>query len=281
MESTYKPLNQAVKLLKQRGFGVPKIALILGSGLGGLADRFEERISVDYTDIPGFSPSTVAGHAGRLVWGSLGGVRAVAMQGRFHFYEGHSQRQIAYALWTMRTLGAEILVVTNAAGGLNPEFQVGDLMLIADHINFTGDNPLIGPNPGRFGPRFPDMSRAYTPEFREIARKSAERLEIPLKQGVYLAVSGPAYETPAEIQGFRHLGADAVGMSTVPEVIAATHAGMKVLGISCITNMAAGLGAEKLDHHEVIDVTNKVQGRFMTLVTEMVSTLGGKTDGID
>lgn len=281
MESTYKLLDQAVKLLKQRGFGVPKIALILGSGLGGLADRFDERIAVDYSEIPGFPPSTVAGHAGRLVWGSLGGVRAVAMQGRFHFYEGHSQRQIAYALWTMRTLGAENLVVTNAAGGLNPEFQVGDLMLIADHINFTGDNPLIGPNPERFGPRFPDMSRAYTPEFQEIARTSAERLGIPLKQGVYLAVSGPAYETPAEIQGFRRLGADAVGMSTVPEVIAAAHAGMKVLGISCITNMAAGLGAEKLDHHEVIDVTKKVQGRFMTLVTELVSTLGGKTDGID
>lgn len=281
MESTYKLLDQAVKLLKQRGFGRPKIALILGSGLGGLADRFEGRIAVDYKEIPGFPPSTVAGHAGRLVWGSLGGVRAVAMQGRSHFYEGHSQRQIAYALWTMRALGAEILVVTNAAGGLNPGFQVGDLMLIADHINFTGDNPLIGPNPDQFGPRFPDMSRAYTPEFREIARRGAERLEIPLKQGVYLAVSGPAYETPAEIQSFRRLGADAVGMSTVPEVIAAAHAGMKVLGISCITNMAAGLGAEKLDHHEVIDVTKKVQGRFMTLITEVVSTLGGKTDGID
>ena len=198
----------------------------------------------------------------------------MAMQGRFHYYEGHSQRQIAFALWTMRSLGAEILIVTNAAGGINPDFRVGDLMLIADHINMTGDNPLIGPNPDRFGPRFPDMSRAYTPELRELALEAATGLKLNLQQGVYLSVTGPCFETPAEIQSFRRLGADAVGMSTVPEVITAVHAGMKVLGISCITNMAAGLGAEKLDHQEVIDVTKKVQSNFQALVTEIIALIG-------
>lgn len=274
MKKVYSQLDQAIELLKNRGFGRPEVALILGSGLGGLAERFEEKIAVDFAEIPGFPPSTVAGHAGRLVWGKLNGVWAVAMQGRFHYYEGHSQRQIAYALWTLRALGAQALIVTNAAGGLNPGFQVGDLMLITDHINYTGDNPLIGPNPERFGPRFPDMSRAYTLEYIEIAREAAKKLDIHVQEGVYLAVSGPSYETPAEILGFRRLGADAVGMSTVPEVIAAAHAGMKVLGISCITNMAAGLGAEKLDHHEVIDVTRKVQDQFMTLVAELVTIIG-------
>jgi len=274
MENTYKLLAQAVANLKERGFGQPKIAMILGSGLGPLADEFSEKIPVDFSDIPGFPPSTVAGHAGRLVFGNLGGVEAVAMQGRFHFYEGHSQRQIAYAIWTLASLGAKILLVTNAAGGLNPSFRIGDLMLIADHINFTGDNPLIGPNPERFGPRFPDMSKAYAPEYLELARETGAKLGLSLQEGVYLAVSGPSYETPAEIQSFRGLGADAVGMSTVPEVIAAVHAGMKVLGISCITNMAAGLGAEKLEHQEVIAVTAKIQSKFRALVTELVAEIG-------
>lgn len=274
MEHTYKLLDQALEYLQGRGFGRPKIALILGSGLGGLAQQISPAVTAEYSEIPGFARSTVVGHAGRLVFGTLNGVEVVAMQGRFHYYEGHSQRQIAFPIWVMRSLGAQALVVTNAAGGLNPSFRVGDLMLIADHINYTGDNPLIGPNPDRFGPRFPDMSRAYTPEFRKLARDTAQELGIALQQGVYLAVSGPSYETPGEIQSFRRLGADAVGMSTVPEAITAAHAGMRVLGISCITNMAAGLGAEKLNHEEVIDVTKQVQSRFMTLVTELVSRMG-------
>lgn len=274
MENTYRLVDEAVDFLKGKGFGKPKAALILGSGLGALADELAEAVWAEYGEIPGFARSTVAGHAGRLVYGKLGGVPVVAMQGRFHYYEGISPRQLAFPIWTMATLGAEALAVTNAAGGLNPQFQVGDLMLIADHINFTGTNPLIGPNPERFGPRFPDMSRAYTPELRELARKTAEELAIPLQEGVYLAVSGPSYETPAEILSFRRLGADAVGMSTVPEVIVAAHAGLKVLGISCISNMAAGLGAEKLDHHEVIEVTNRVQLRFKTLIAEIVSKFG-------
>ncbi|HCX78298.1 MAG TPA: purine-nucleoside phosphorylase [Firmicutes bacterium] len=278
MESTYKLLAEAVEFLRQRGFGRPKVALILGSGLGGLADSFEESVGVDFAEIPGFPPSTVVGHAGRLVWGKLKGIEVVAMQGRMHFYEGHSQRQIAFAAWTLRLLGAEILVVTNAAGGINPAFSVGDLMLITDHINMSGDNPLIGPNPQRFGPRFPDMSRAYAMECRELAKKAAEMLKLDLQQGVYISVTGPCFETPAEIRSFRRLGADAVGVSTVPEVIAAVHAGMKVLGISCITNMAAGLGAEKLNHQEVIDVTTRVQSQFRALVAKIVELTGRETE---
>jgi purine-nucleoside phosphorylase len=274
MESTYILLDEAVEFLQQRGFGKPKVALILGSGLGELAEDFQEAVVVDYRDIPGFPTASVPGHAGRLVGGRLKGVDVVAMQGRFHYYEGHSQRKIAFALWTMRSLGAETLIVTNAAGGINPDFRVGDLMLIRDHINMTGDNPLIGPNPERFGPRFPDMSMPYSQECRELALEAADELQLNIQQGVYLSVSGPCFETPAEIQSFRRLGADAVGMSTVPEVITAVHAGMKVLGISCITNMAAGLGAEKLDHQEVIDVTKKVQSRFQALVTEIIAMIG-------
>jgi purine-nucleoside phosphorylase len=274
MERTYKLLDEAVEFLRQRGFGRPKVALILGSGLGGLADSFEESVGVDFAEIPGFPAATVPGHAGRLVWGKLRGVDVVAMQGRLHFYEGNSQRQIAFAVWTLRLLGAEILVVTNAAGGINPAFSVGDLMLITDHINLTGDNPLIGPNPQRFGPRFPDMSSAYSPEYRQLAAEAAARLDFELRRGVYIAVTGPSFETPAEILSFRRLGADAVGMSTVPEVITAVHAGMKVLGISCISNMAAGLGAEKLNHQEVIDVTTRVQSRFRALVSEIVEQIG-------
>lgn len=274
MENTYKLLERAVEYLQAKGFGRPKLALILGSGLGTLANELEDSVVAPYDEIPGFASSTVAGHAGRLVYGSLDGVPVVAMQGRFHLYEGHSQRQIVFPVWTFAALGAETLVVTNAAGGLNPQFAIGDLMLITDHINYTGHNPLVGPNPDRFGPRFPDMSRAYTPELQDICRETAIQLNITLQQGVYLAVSGPSYETPGEIKSFRCLGADAVGMSTVPEVIAATHAGLEVLGISCITNMAAGLGAARLDHSEVIEVTKRVQSSFKTLVTGLVARLG-------
>jgi purine-nucleoside phosphorylase len=273
MEQTYALIDQAVALLRSQGFGKAKAALILGSGLGSLADTFREQVAVDYKDVPGFGESTVAGHAGRLVYGLLAGVPVVAMQGRYHFYEGHSQRQIAFALWVMRELGASTLVVTNAAGGLNPKFSVGDLMLITDHINMTGGNPLIGPNPDGYGPRFPDMSQAYTKALGERADKIALEMGFSLQRGVYLAVSGPAYETPAEIKSFARLGADAVGMSTVPEVIIAKHAGMEVLGLSCITNLAAGLGAAKLDHHEVIEVTQRVEKRFVALVTRFVGSL--------
>ncbi|HOB35453.1 MAG: purine-nucleoside phosphorylase [Firmicutes bacterium] len=274
MDNTYKLLDEAVALLRRRGFGQPRVAVILGSGLGDLADGLAAPVAVDYSEIPGFAPSTVPGHAGRLVFGAWEGVSVVAMQGRYHGYEGYSQRQIAFALWTLAALGAKSLLVTNAAGGLNPEFRPGDLMLIADHINFTGGNPLIGPNPQRFGPRFPDLSRAYSPRLREIARETARELGIPLREGVYLAVTGPCYETPAEIRSFRRLGADAVGMSTVPEVIAAVHAGLEVAGISCITNMAAGMGAEKLSHEEVIEAAARVKSKFAALAARLIVRIG-------
>lgn len=274
MESTYRLVDKAVSHLRRRGFGLPKVALVLGSGLGGLSESFTEACGEDYGNIPGFPEATVVGHGGRLVWGKFKGVPAIAMEGRFHFYEGHSQRQLALPIWVMAAMGAKALVVTNAAGGINPSFAVGDLMVITDHINMSGGNPLIGPNPERFGPRFPDMSRAYDPKFRELAAEAAGVLDIQLRQGVYLSVSGPCFETPAEISAFGRLGADAVGMSTVPEVIVAVHAGMKVLGISCITNMAAGLGAEKLNHQEVIDATTKIQSRFRALLAEIVALLG-------
>lgn len=276
MENTYRQLDEAVAFLRQRGFSRPRVALILGSGLGSLAEDISGPTAADFAEIPGFPATTVPGHAGRLVAGKLRGVETVAMQGRFHYYEGHSQRQIAFALWTLRALGADTLIVTNAAGGMNPEFQVADLMLITDHINLTGDNPLIGPSPQRFGPRFPDLSQAYSPECRQLALAAADRLGLSLRQGVYISVSGPSFETPAEIQSYRCLGADAVGMSTVPEVIAAVQAGMQVLGISCITNLAAGLGAEKLSHQEVIDTTARVQERFRVVLAEIVALLGGK-----
>ncbi|MTI94849.1 MAG: purine-nucleoside phosphorylase [Firmicutes bacterium] len=265
-------VQATVKYLQEQGFGRPALAIILGSGLGGLADQLTGAAHAPYEQIPGFAPSTVAGHAGRLVFGYIESLPVVAMQGRFHYYEGHSQQQIAFAVRTMHALGASKLIVTNAAGGLNPGFSVGDLMLIRDHINYTGGNPLLGLNDDSLGPRFPDLSHAYDQKMRSQANDVASRLGIPLQQGVYLAVSGPSYETPAEIKTFARLGADAVGMSTVPEVIAAVHCGMQVLGISCITNMAAGLGAEKLAHDEVIEVTVRVRDQFQNLVMELIKS---------
>ncbi len=268
----------AAALLRSKGFGDPHVAVILGSGLGELARRLEQPLVCPYHEIPGFARTTVSGHAGQLVQGYLQGKKVLAMQGRFHYYEGHSQQQIAHAVRVMRQLGAGRLIVTNAAGGLNRDFSVGDLMLITDHINMTGDNPLRGKNDDKLGPRFPDMSQAYSRELTDKATESARWLGSKLRRGVYLAVSGPSYETPAEIQCFARLGADAVGMSTVPEVITAVHCGMKVLGISCITNMAAGLGAEKLDHNEVIEVTRRVREDFEALVTRIIATLGEEVE---
>lgn len=274
MDTTYRLVTEAVSHLHQQGFGRPAVALILGSGLGALADRFDKPRFVEYKSIPGFPETTVSGHSGRLVWGQLRGTPVVAMQGRFHYYEDYSQRQLAFPVWVLRALGAEVLLVTNAAGGINSNFSVGDLMVLTDHLNLSGGNPLIGPNPSRFGPRFPDLSQAYNPALRQIAHEAAAALNIKLREGVYVSVSGPCFETPGEIAAYKRLGADAVGMSTVPEVIVAVHSGMQVLGISCITNAAAGLGAEQLSHQEVIDVTTKVQGQFQALLAEIVALVG-------
>jgi purine-nucleoside phosphorylase len=265
-------IDKSVQFLKEKSPTTPEIGLILGSGLGVLADEIENPIKVPYDQIPEFPVSTVEGHAGQLVFGTLQGKSVVAMQGRFHFYEGYSLDKVTFPVRVMKELGVTTLVVTNAAGGVNESFQPGDLMIISDHLNF-GQNPLIGPNDSRFGARFPDMSEAYTKELRAIAKEVANELNISIKEGVYVGMTGPSYETPAEIKMLRTLGGDAVGMSTVPEVIVARHANLKVLGISCISNMAAGILDQPLTHDEVIETTEKVKTDFLSLVKQIVKKI--------
>lgn len=266
-------VTEAVGKIRESYEKTPKIGLILGSGLGVLADEIEDRTALSYANVPHFPVSTVEGHAGQFVFGTLEGQEVVAMQGRFHFYEGYSMQEVTFPVRVMKALGVETLIVTNAAGGVNELYQAGDLMLISDHINFTGTNPLIGKNDNQFGPRFPDMSDAYKAELRVLARKVAAELSIPIQEGVYAGFSGPTYETPAEIKMMRTLGADAVGMSTVPEVIIANHAGLNVLGISCITNMAAGILDQPLSHEEVIETTDRVQQTFLKYVRAILNKL--------
>lgn len=266
-------IQTAAEFLKEKYRNQPKIGLILGSGLGVLADEIENPVKIPYQEIPGFPVSTVEGHAGQLVFGVLNGVEVVAMQGRFHFYEGYSMDKVTFPVRVMKAIGVEILIVTNAAGGVNESFSAGDLMIIKDHINFTGTNPLIGPNDANFGVRFPDMSGAYTKELRSLAKDVAARLGLEVKEGVYFGFSGPVYETPAEIRMVRVLGGDAVGMSTVPEVIVARHSGMKVLGISCISNMAAGILDQPLTHDEVIETTERIKANFLLYIKEIVKGL--------
>lgn len=251
----------------------PTIGLVLGSGLGSLADQIEEKIVLPYDTIPFFPKSTVVGHAGNLVCGFLEGKPVVALQGRVHFYEGFSMQTVTFSIRVMQMLGVSQLIVTNAAGGVNTTFNPGTLMLINDHINFMGTSPLIGENIAEFGTRFPDMTYAYTPELRAIAKEVASDLAIPIREGVYIGFSGPAYETPAEVKFARIMGGDAVGMSTVPEVIVASHAQMKVIGISCITNMAAGVTKESLDHSEVMEVANRVHEQFVQLVRGIIAKI--------
>lgn len=251
----------------------PEIGLILGSGLGVLADKIESAIELPYEEIPHFPVSTVAGHEGKLVFGTLGGKNVLMMKGRFHMYEGYSDEIVIFPIRVMKELGVKSLIVTNAAGGINTSFQPGNLMLIQDHINFTGKNPLTGSNDDELGVRFPDMSEAYSKRLRSIAESTADELQINLQQGVYMGLLGPSYETPAEIRMLRILGGDAVGMSTVPEVIAATHAGLEVLGISCISNMAAGILDQPLSHDEVMETTEKVKEQFLGLVRGIIPKL--------
>ena len=244
----------------------PDVGLILGSGLGDFCDRLEERTVVPFAEIPGFPVSTVEGHAGAFIFGRYKGRSVAALQGRLHYYEGYSQREITLPVRVMARLGVRTLVLTNAAGGVNLDFAAGCLMLIADHINFSGQNPLMGPNLEDFGPRFPDMSDVYTRALREKIRPLAVQAGIDLREGIYMMYSGPSYETPAEIRCFRTMGADAVGMSTVPEAIVARHCGMDVVGVSCITNMAAGVLDRKLDHSEVVETAQRVKGDFTRLL---------------
>lgn len=248
----------------------PEIGLILGSGLGILAEEIEDRVAVPYGNIPHFPVTTIEGHKGMLILGKLSGKYVICMQGRFHYYEGYNMYQITYPVRVMKRLGISKLIVTNSAGGINTSFSPGDLMLIEDHINLMGINPLIGKNIDSFGPRFPDMSEAYSRQLISKAQKAGEELSIELRKGVYAAMTGPSYETPAEIRFLRVIGADAVGMSTVPEVIVANHSGIEVLGISCITNMAAGILDKPLSHDEVTEVANKASDRLIKLVKEVI-----------
>jgi purine-nucleoside phosphorylase len=251
----------------------PVLGLILGSGLGAYAESFQGRTVIPYQNLPHFPCSTVAGHSGTLVIGNVEGVLVVVLQGRVHLYEGYSIAQVSFATRVLGLLGIQQLVVTNAAGGINTDFRPGDLMLITDHINLMGCNPLAGPNLDELGPRFPDMSEAYDSAMRAIALEAARQRRIVLRQGVYIGLQGPSYETPAEIRMCRHLGADAVGMSTVPEAIVANHMGIGVLGISCITNMAAGILPQRLTHKEVIETTERVGEKFHSLLQGIIPLL--------
>jgi len=268
-----KRLAEARRYLTNLISEMPEMGIVLGTGLGGFAEFIEDKIEVDYQDIPYFPVSTVEGHKGRLIFGQVYGRQVVAMQGRLHYYEGFDIQEVVFPIRVMQVLGVTGLIVTNAAGGINPAFRPGDLVLIKDHINLMGVNPLRGPNISSLGPRFPDLSEAYDREWREKALPIMRELGIHPQEGVYAAMSGPSYETPAEIQFLKAIGADMVGMSTVPEVIVANHGGMRVLGISCITNMAAGLLPQKLSHTEVLETTERVEKQFVRLVQALVRVL--------
>ena len=264
--------KEAAQYIKNQGVDTLEVGLILGSGLGELADEIEDRVVIQYTDIPSFPVSTVEGHAGQLVCGTLGGKKVIALQGRFHYYEGYTMEVVTFPIRVMSELGVESMIVTNAAGGVNRDFTPGDLMMITDHINFFGTNPLIGANDEEQGPRFPDLSQAYDLEYQTFIKEAASELDLPLKEGVYFGMTGPTYESPAEIRMINTLGGDSVGMSTVPEVIVARHAGIRVAGISCITNFAAGLGGE-LNHEDVIEVSTKIRSSFKSLVVTLLEKM--------
>ena len=264
--------KEAAQYIKDQGVDTLEVGLILGSGLGELADEIEDRVVIQYTDIPSFPVSTVEGHAGQLVCGTLGGKKVIALQGRFHYYEGYTMEVVTFPIRVMSELGVESMIVTNAAGGVNRDFTPGDLMMITDHINFFGTNPLIGANDEEQGPRFPDLSQAYDLEYQTFIKEAATELDLPLKEGVYFGMTGPTYESPAEIRMINTLGGDSVGMSTVPEVIVARHAGIRVAGISCITNFAAGLGGE-LNHEDVIEVSTKIRSSFKSLVVTLLEKM--------
>ncbi len=263
----------AAQYIQARLQSKPEVAVVLGSGLGAFADALENRTEIPYCQIPGWPPSTAVGHSGRLVIGTLAGRNIVVMAGRAHLYEGYSPAQVTFGVRVLGAIGIRSIVFTNAAGGVNLSLERGGLVLISDHINLQGINPLVGPNEDRVGPRFPDMSDAYSQRYREIAACVASELGISVREGVYAAMLGPSYETPAEIRFLRTIGADVVGMSTVPEVIVANHMGMKVLGISCVTNMAAGILARKIDHQEVLETGAMVRDTLVRYLKELVPRL--------
>lgn len=268
--SVLKELGEAVREIESRTPLRPAIGLVLGSGLGAFADTLEKPVAIPYSEIPHFPTSTAIGHAGQLVVGTSHGVPVAVMAGRVHFYEGYSLEQVVFPVRVLGRYGVKTLILTNAAGSVNVNYKPGELMVISDHINYMGGNPAMGPNEEQLGQRFFDMSEAYDPRLREIAEKACWKAGVPVRHGVYIAFTGPSYETPAEIRMCRTLGADAVGMSTVPEVIAARHMGIRVLGISCITNMAAGVLKQKLDHREVLAVGEKVKAGLMDVLGRII-----------
>lgn len=266
-------LQKSVDFIKKKiGDFSPEIGIVLGSGLGELADEYCE-IAIPYSEIPGFEASTVSGHKSRLVFARINGKKVVMMQGRFHYYEGHPIQKVVFPIKVMKKLGVKTVILTNAAGGVNKAFNPSDLMIITDHINHMNVNPLIGPNDDTMGDRFPDMSEVYTPELVELTKKTAAKLGIDVQEGVYMALTGPSYETPAEVRMARIVGADAVGMSTVPEAIVAKWAGMNVIGISCICNSAAGVSTVALSHADVIHAASVAKERFKVLVKEIIANL--------
>ncbi len=271
--SYYDRASEAADAIRAAIPEVPRVAIVLGSGLGDFANGLADAVSMPYTTLPHWPASRVIGHEGKLVVGSSRGKLIAALAGRCHAYEGHGLQTVTFAVRVLGRLGVKTLVLTNAAGGVNTSFSQGALMVIDDHINLIGNNPLVGANDDRFGPRFPDMTTVYSPTLRAIADRAAQAIDLPLPHGVYVALLGPSYETPAEIRYLRTIGADAVGMSTVPEAIAARHMGMDVLGISCITNMAAGVLPQPLHHDEVMETARRVRGQFIALLEGIVEQL--------
>lgn len=270
---TFERVEEAAAAIRARGGALPETAIVLGSGLGDFAGTLLDAIATPYRDLPHWPASRVIGHEGRLVIGNVAGKRIAALSGRVHFYEGHDLATVVFPTRVMGRLGVRQIILTNAAGAINSEFAQGALMIIDDHINLLGSNPLVGSNDERFGLRFPDMSEVYSSRLRRIADAAARAKGISVSHGVYVAVHGPSYETPAEIRAFRTLGADAVGMSTVPEAIAARHMGVEVLGISCITNMAAGVLPHPIDHTHVLETTRRVRGLFVSLLEGVIERL--------
>ncbi|HEY8226783.1 MAG TPA: purine-nucleoside phosphorylase [Pyrinomonadaceae bacterium] len=269
----YERAEHAARIIRARISSQPRIAVVLGSGLGAFADDFEESITIPYQEIPGFGRSTAVGHAGELVIGKIDQVPLLAMKGRLHYYEGYSLEEVTFPVRALKLLGLKTIILTNASGGVNVQFNPGTLMVITDHLNLMGDNPLRGPNDERFGPRFPDMSAVYSPALQEIVMEEAREMGIDIRRGVYAALTGPSYETPAEIHLMRNCGADAVGMSTVPEAIVARHMDLEVLGISCVTNLAAGVTDEPISHEDVMATGNRVSATFTQLLRRVVVRL--------
>ncbi len=272
-EGEFEKVQQAARLIEGRTTLRPRIGLVLGSGLGAFAEGLEDATAIPYQQIPHFPVSTAVGHAGRLVVGQCAKIPVAVMQGRVHFYEGYSLREVTFPIRVLGALGIRALVFTNAAGGINRKLRARGLLLIRDHLNFQGSNPLLGANDERFGPRFPDMTEAYSKKFRTTAKQVARKLRLRLFEGVYAALHGPSYETPAEIRALARLGADVVGMSTVPEVIVANHRGIEVLGISCVTNMAAGISKKKINHDEVLEAGERVSRQFTAFLRALVPAL--------